>query len=75
MTIYGDDGTTPIGGQCMVGDWYYLEGVDPTEVPPDWVNMNVSVALARGYIRMDDSNEAAIREAEAQHYTYKDGDQ
>jgi hypothetical protein len=71
--IYGDEGTTPIGGRAMVGDWYYVEGCDESTVTPDWVNANVSVALQHGYIRMDDSGEAALRAAEAEMYqTYEE---
>ena len=66
--IYGDDGATPIGGRSMVGDWYYLEGYDSSTVDPEWVNANASLALTHGYIRMDDSGEAALRAAEAEMY-------
>jgi hypothetical protein len=66
--IYGDDGSTAIGGRSMAGDWYYLDGVDESTVHPDWVNQNLGVALAHNYVRMDDSGEAELRAAEADMY-------
>ena len=66
--IYGDDGTTAIGGRSMLGDWYYAEGYDESTVTPDWVNTNLSLALRDGYVRLDDSGEAALRAAESEMY-------